>query len=304
MSAPLPPDIQLRSAITTDLDSILTLRHTLDQPDFTFEQLQISWRSLDVEKQTRVAIRPDGEVIGYSELRQHRPAIFIPHVWVKADQQRRGVGTALLQQMAVQARVQIPEGSCTLFSQPWQSDVAAQHLLEKAGYVLSSTFQRMELRMIELPTTPASLPGIEIRPIVLEQDEQAVYEADEEAFLDERGKKPRTLEQWRRRFQMHTDHFDSTLWWAAWDGSEIAGTSLNEVNNDAGEVIHLGVRRSWRKRGLGTTLLQTALLEFYRRGIHIVRLNVDAQSLTHAHLLYERVGFRTVSAYMNYFREV
>jgi mycothiol synthase len=78
----------------------------------------------------------------------------------------------------------------------------------------------------------------------------------------------------------------------------------NEVNIGAGEVMHLGVRRPWRKKGLGTTLLQIALHEFYRRGIHIVRLNVDAQSLTNAHLLYERTGFRTVNAYMNYFREI
>ncbi len=206
--------------------------------------------------------------------------------------------------MDAQARLLTPEGQCRLFSQPWQSNIAAQRLLEKAGYTLSSTFQRMELRITEPPTVPATIPNIEIHPIVLERDEQAVYEADEEAFLDERGKEPRTLEQWRRRFQMHTNHFDSTLWWVAWDGSEIAGTSMNEVDNDAGEVMHLGVRRPWRKKGLGMALLQIALHEFYRRDIHIVRLNVDAQSLTNAHLLYERAGFRTVDAYMNYFREV
>jgi hypothetical protein len=88
------------------------------------------------------------------------------------------------------------------------------------------------------------------------------------------------------------------------NGSEIAETSMNKVSYDAGDVMHLGVRRPWCMRGPGMALLQIALHEFYRRDIHVVRLNVDAQSLTNAHLLYERVGFQAVSAYMNYFHEV
>lgn len=304
MPESLSSDIQLRSASTTDLDAILAIRRSPGKTDLTVKQLQASWQSLDMEKQTQVATRPNGDVIGYAELWQHRPDVFIPLVWVRDDEQRHGIGTALLRHMEVQARVLVSEGSCKLLSQPWQNEIAVRHLLEKVGYVCSSTFQRMELHMVEPPSRPATIPGIEIRSIKLEQDELAVYKADEEAFLDERGKKPRTLEQWRRRFQMHTDHFDPTLWWVAWAGSEIAGTSMNEVDNSAGEVMHLGVRRPWRKRGLGTTLLQIALHEFYRRNVHIMRLNVDAQSLTNAHLLYKRLGFRTVNAYMNYFREI
>ncbi len=48
----------------------------------TIEQIQTSWQSLDLERQTQVAIRPDGEVVAYAELGQHRPGMFIPHVWV------------------------------------------------------------------------------------------------------------------------------------------------------------------------------------------------------------------------------
>lgn len=45
------------------------------------------------------------------------------------------------------------------------------------------------------------------------QDEQAVYEADEEAFSDERGKTPRTFEVWSRRLGMCTARFAPTLWY-------------------------------------------------------------------------------------------
>jgi mycothiol synthase len=191
-----------------------------------------------------------------------------------------------------------------LLAQVGRDEIEAQRSLEEAGYVLFSTFLVMELQMSEPPAAPAPVVGIAIRPFVLGQDEPAVYEADEEAFLDERGKQPRTFEQWGRRFNMHTDRFDPSLCFVAWDRRTVAGCALNEANAGRGEIMHLGVRRPWRRRGLGMALLLHSLQAFYQRGISTVRLNVDSESLTRAHLLYQRVGFQTVDAYMNYIREV
>lgn len=75
---------------------------------------------------------------------------------------------------------------------------------------------------------------------------------------------------------------------------------MSEVVGEQGEVMHLGVRRSWRRRGLGMALLLRTLGELYRRGISTVRLNVDAQGLTNAHLLYARAGFQVINTYWNY----
>jgi ribosomal protein S18 acetylase RimI-like enzyme len=61
-------------------------------------------------------------------------------------------------------------------------------------------------------------------------------------------------------------------------------------NPDLGFVNTLGVRRPWRRRGLGEALLQHAFGEFYRRGRKQVGLGVDASSLTGATRLYEKVG--------------
>ena len=52
----------------------------------------------------------------------------------------------------------------------------------------------------------------------------------------------------------------------------------------------LGVRRPWRKRGLGLALLRHSFNEFYRRGKRKVGLGVDAQNLTGALRLYENAG--------------
>ena len=78
------------------------------------------------------------------------------------------------------------------------------------------------------------------------------------------------------------------------DGDEIAGISLCRPSSyddpDLGWVNILGVRREWRKRGIGLALLQHSFGEFYRRGKRKVGLGVDAENLTGALKLYEQAG--------------
>jgi ribosomal protein S18 acetylase RimI-like enzyme len=57
-----------------------------------------------------------------------------------------------------------------------------------------------------------------------------------------------------------------------------------------GQINTLGVRRPWRRQGLGLALLYHSFGALYQRGKRRVRLGVDAQSLTGATRLYERAG--------------
>ena len=89
------------------------------------------------------------------------------------------------------------------------------------------------------------------------------------------------------------------VWMIARDATQVAGAALGEVINGVGWLHHVGVRRPWRQRGLGTALTLAALGAFYRLNIHAVRLNVDAESLTHAQVLYRRLGFQVLDTYAN-----
>ncbi len=51
-----------------------------------------------------------------------------------------------------------------------------------------------------------------------------------------------------------------------------------------------GVRRAWRRCGLGRALLLHAFGEFASRGLRTAGLDVDAESLTGANRLYEEAG--------------
>lgn len=222
---------------------------------------------------------------------------------VKPEHQRFGIGRHLL--ALTEARVKaakrdVPsETPKTLYVQVCGRDRNAQRILKLAGFQLGSTFQIMECEMESEPPTPTPIDSIDVRTFVVGNDEEAVYEADEEAFLDEFGKEPRTFTQWSRRLNMH-DGFDSSLWFVAWDGEQVAGAAMSEPENGKGRVHHLGVRRPWRKRGLGMALMHHTMRAFYQRGVRTMILNVHAQSLTNANKLYERAGFKVVNDYHHY----
>ena len=149
----------------------------------------------------------------------------------------------------------------------------------------------------ERPAPPASIAGIEIRAYRHPADEQRTYEAQEEAFEDHWDHTPQAIETWRE-FTVRQTNFDPSLWFLAWDGDEVAGLSLNlpERSGDPGYgwVGTLGVRRVWRRRGIGEALLQESFRALHDRGQRRVRLSVDAESPTGATRLYERAGMRVI----------
>ncbi len=141
--------------------------------------------------------------------------------------------------------------------------------------------------------------GIELRPYRHPDDEQRVYEAQQEAFLDHWDFHPQTIETWRE-FNVKARNFEPDLWLVAWDGDDVAGLSLNypERSGDPGYgwVGTLGVRRDWRRRGLGEALLRRSFALLHARGQRKrAPRRVDAENLTGATRLYERVGMRVVS---------
>jgi ribosomal protein S18 acetylase RimI-like enzyme len=80
------------------------------------------------------------------------------------------------------------------------------------------------------------------------------------------------------------------LVWVAEEGGEMVGELVLLVQPEAGWVEVLGVRPSWRGRGIGRALLRTGFAELGRRGLSRVLLGVDAGNETGALRLYESEG--------------
>ena len=71
-----------------------------------------------------------------------------------------------------------------------------------------------------------------------------------------------------------------------------------------GWVGTLGVRRPWRKKGLGLALLQASFGEFYKRGMKTIGLGVDASNPTGATRLYQRAGMYIASEFLTFEKEL
>jgi ribosomal protein S18 acetylase RimI-like enzyme len=113
------------------------------------------------------------------------------------------------------------------------------------------------------------------------------------AFADHRGEGEETYEDFRHLL-LDRPEFDPELWSLAWYGEELAGYlgAQEDAAEDPtrGYVALLGVRRTYRRRGIGEALLRHAFQALFRRGKRGCDLHVDADSLTGATGLYERVG--------------
>jgi ribosomal protein S18 acetylase RimI-like enzyme len=187
----------------------------------------------------------------------------------------------------------------------------AKELFLNLGYQHIRSSYQMRINMDTPPAEPQWAPGITLRTYNPETDLEAVYRAVDESFRDHFGHVDAPYEEGLKRFQHFMtgyDGFDPTLWFLAMDGNEIAGISLCRDrafdNPEVGWVSTLGVRRPWRKRGIGLALLRHSFCELYRRGKRMAGLGVDAQNLTGALRLYENAGMHAHQAFDQFEKEI
>ncbi len=197
-----------------------------------------------------------------------------------------------------------PEGlRVVLNSETAAQDTEDRAVYEAHGFTAIRHIWRMVRDLSEEPTPPIWPEGITVRPIVVGQDDFLVYSTNREAFQDHWGHYPAPFETWRDA-RMSGLHFDPSLWFLAMDGEEAAGVLLCVQTPEVWWVANLGVRRPWRRRGLGEALLRHAFAEFHRRGRKDVVLGVDAESPTGAVALYERAGMTISQEHVVYEKEL
>jgi ribosomal protein S18 acetylase RimI-like enzyme len=178
-------------------------------------------------------------------------------------------------------------------------------VLEGRGYAPVRHSFRMLIELHGTPEPVAWPDGLEVR-VMEPGGERAVHAAVMESFADHWGFTPHPFEGW---LKYHTrPEARQDLWFVAWDGDEVAGVCLC-ADHESGEpgfgwVEILGVRRPWRRRGLGEALLRHAFRAFALEGATKVGLGVDAENPTGALRLYERAGMRVVRRYDTYERRL
>jgi mycothiol synthase len=314
----IDPSLKLRPVQWSDLEAVAQLIYDVCAADgdtivaVTPKELKHEWETpgFDLERDAFLVETGDGRIVGYEEFfNEYEHVRLRTDGYVHPDFKGRGIGTTLLRRIEQRAREEInlagPDVRVSLRSTTDQRDTMGLDLHKNEGYQPLRYHWRMEIVLDGPPPEPKFPEGIELRPFIRGEHDVPVWQAQNEAWRDHWGSHDVTLEEWKRsRFE--DPEFDPTLWQIAWDGpsGEVAGFSLNRYRMGIGWIRTLGVRRPWRKRGLGEALLLQSFGEFYRRGTKTIGLGVDAQNPTGATRLYLKVGMYAASEFPTYEKEL
>lgn len=169
--------------------------------------------------------------------------------------------------------------------------------LTRRGYRHTRDYFRMR-RDLDGALPQATYPsGVVVRAFAAGDDE-ALWSAHLEAFTDHWGYQLESLVDFRQYVIASAD-FRPDLTRLVWADGQVVAYSINQVatadnarvGRAEGTVRLLGTRRAWRGKGLARAMLADSMTLFKDAGLTHAALTVDAESLTGAFELYQRIGF-------------
>jgi mycothiol synthase len=302
---PQRAELEIRPAELADAAAALEILNRVSlelygEPEFTEQHVLVWWR--DPKNEPWVAADSGGTIVGEVGISAHNEGrrMFVGAAGVP-DVARR-----LLAFGEQRARDLGAPGAVARTTAD-AADVAQRAVLEEAGYRVIRHWFHMAIDLAGAPDEPAWPDGVRTRPFVAGVDDRAVYDADNESFADHWDFAPRDFERWRL-WTIEKTGFDPGLWVLADADGELAGFSINEPHRSGlagvGRVASLGVRRPWRKRGIGLALLLESFRRLRAAGFTEARLEVDAENTTGAVRLYERAGMSVSRTYLTFQKQL
>ena len=288
---PAEPPV-LRPATPDDVPAITRLfnrgsEELFDEADESEDDIRrfLTSDELDPAEDIRLA-ESDGEVVGYADIYPHPH----PSYWIDV-RVAPSVDGPLRAQLLEWTFDRVREkGANHLLAGAWARDEPMRRALVEAGFERTRGSYRMRIDFDDELEEPRLPEGVWIRSMTPD-DARVAHETHEETFEDMWGHAPTSFEDWQHWF-LGEDH-DWSLFFLAEAEGEAAGVALcrrRPTEPDIGAIRVVGVRRPWRRQGVGRALMLHAFREFRRRGMRGASLGVDAESLTGAQRLYATVG--------------
>lgn len=280
-----------------------------DSIDDMMEELTGS--DADVARDTLIAVAPDGSAIGWGFANRvpdaEKPRVFL-FGRVHPTHQGRGIGRALLRWTKARAE-EILAGHLggSVQVQNFEADARARRLCESEGARAIRWFSEMVHRFTETKEeTPTPLPaGLRLVPFA-EVETELMRQLHNHCFADHWGSSSLTETVWRERIEASSVRMAASEIIMDESGAPIAYQISEEFPQDAETLGNLrwlatlGVHRAHRGKGLATHLIQRHLSQARRDGFEGSMLGVDADSLTGANALYERLGYRRLQGSIRY----
>ena len=179
-------------------------------------------------------------------------------------------------------------------------DKRLQSAWAKHGFEFLRRYYTMRMRVSTTPTI-RQIQGVEIRSIDISNPDQVAlwHLLHQNSFSNHFGFAPRELEKWRELVQdSATD--PNGVFFAFKNGQPVGFCQCNDeyVEDNRGFINLIGVTLENQGTGSGEALLQTGISYCITKGYDSVELNVDTGNESGALKLYEKVGFKPESSWI------
>jgi mycothiol synthase len=313
--------IVIRNYRPEDVPALVTMTNEADAYDqleqaTTLEEMERDMASPNYYPEADLFLAWDnGRLVGYADIFFRKgDAESVCYSWglIHPGWRRRGLGTRLMEliyRRATERLAEVEHGPVYFHGGMRDVELARRALFEAFGMQPVRYFVNLarplngDLPTVEIPA------GYRLRPFQRERDTESVWQVENAAFRDHWGFSDIELDEFVYH-QLETPHFRSELSVVAEEEAtgQMVGMSLNEIDptwiertgRREGYVHTLAVLREARHQGLGTALLARSLHTLRREGMDGVHLNADAENLTGAMRLYERVGFSVRKTFIAY----
>lgn len=314
-----------RAATLDDVSIVLALYHavSMDMVGHTEETLEelieeFTAPRVDPAQDTRLVLAADGEIAGFGLVGLGMPQNPWQDVYVHPrlkDQpdERHFVSDHLMAWANERAQAGIalapPDQRVVTTAYAYHHDDWHQAQLMKYGLSRVRSSYLMWIDFAEPVAVPAPPAGITLRTATADEDWRRIFDARREAWHDMWGYVMRDYEEDYADWLHHwKETFAEGYWFVAEAEGQVVAVSLceDEFEGDRtqGYVATFGVRRAYRKQGLGQCLLLHSLREMQTLGLRAVGLHVDGSSLTGAVQLYERAGMHIKMRYDRFEKEL
>jgi mycothiol synthase len=309
------PGYGVRCPTRQELPAIAQFTASCDRQDFggvdlTLASFEMEWAMPRFEPATDAWMieSATGELVAYAHVTRRPKAAPEAVGWVQPGHRGRGLGGLLIDLTEARVReiVGAPGAEEPRAIVNWTNHALrdAAQLLTARGYRVNRSFWRMSINLgDEAPPAPTWPAGVEMRPMRIGIDDEAVYQTVITSFRDHWGAAPLPFFEWRK-LRMENRLFDPALWLLAWSGDRLIGASLNIDEDGEAWVQTLGVLREGRGRGIGKALLIESFRAFHARGHRQILLGVDSENLTGATRLYESAGMSVDRQWDHWEREL
>jgi ribosomal protein S18 acetylase RimI-like enzyme len=172
------------------------------------------------------------------------------------------------------------------------------------GFEFLRRYYTMRMSISEVPTI-RKIKGLEIRAIDLANPAEVAiwHKLHQNSFSKHFGFAPRELEKWSELvIDASTD--SNGVFIAFKDGEPVGFCQCNDeyAEDNKGNISILGVAQESQGLGIGEALLQTGIVYSASKGYDTLELNVDTGNESGALKLYEKVGFKPESSWIQLHR--